>query len=115
MSAINLTKFRITPELQSFGVEDLSVWKEFQEVRNLLYFPEPPTAELVRQRVERLGEIAIAECKRAGTDKVLVSCPPWVAHALFSELVYHGLKPVVSYTKKTQEHGITVVGLVEAA
>lgn len=115
MSVINLTKFRITPELQTFGVCDLSLWKEFQEIRNLLFFPTPPTAELVAQRVERLGAIALAESKRTGCTRVLISCPPWVAHALCRELLYHGLEPVVSFTKKTQETGLTVVDLVTAA
>jgi hypothetical protein len=115
MSVINLTKFRITPELQGFGVTDLTLWKEFQEIRNLLFFPTPPTAELVAKRVERLGEIAMAESKRTGCKKALISCPPWVAHALCRELLYHGLEPVVSFTKKTQESGLMVVDLVPAA
>jgi len=115
MSIINLTKFRITPELQGFGVTDLSSWKNFQEIRNLLFFPEPPTEELVTQRVERLAEIAVAEAKRLNTSKVLISCPPWVAHALCQELLYHGLQPVVSFTRKHNESGIQVVDLVKAA
>lgn len=115
MSIINLTKFRITPELQAFGVTDLGSWKDFQEIRNLLFFPEPPTEELVTQRVERLAEIAVAEAKRMKTKTVLISCPPWVAHALCKELIYFGLEPVVAFTKKHNERGIQVVDLVKAA
>jgi len=115
MSIINLTKFRITPELQALGVADLSDWKAFQEVRNLLFFPTPPTAELIAARVERLGEIALAESKRTTKTQVLISCPPWVAHALCKELLYHGLQPVVSFTKKTNEGCLQVVDLVKAA
>lgn len=40
---INLTKFKATADLERFGVKDLRSWKEFQEIRNLLYFPLPPT------------------------------------------------------------------------
>ncbi len=115
MSIINLTKFRITPELQSFGVSDLSVWKEFQEIRDLLFFPTPPSAELITKRVERLCQIAMQEAKRTGNKKVLISCPPWVAYALCAELIYFGLEPLVSFTKKTNESGLTVVDLVKAA
>ena len=42
---INLTKFKATADLERFGVMDLRSWKEFQEIRNLLYFPLPPTQE----------------------------------------------------------------------
>lgn len=115
MSIINLTKFRITPELQSFGVSDLTVWKEFQEIRDLLFFPSPPSPELISKRVERLCHIATLEAKRTGNKKVLISCPPWVAFALCRELVYYGLEPFVSFTKKTNESGLTVVDLVQAA
>lgn len=115
MSIINLTKFRITPELAEFGVRDLTIWKEFQEVRNLLFFQAPPVQDLVAKRVERLAEIALQEHQRTGSTQVLVSCPPWMAHNLCNELIYHGLQPLVSFTKRTQESGITVVDLVQAA
>ncbi|MFA7523394.1 MAG: hypothetical protein WCY71_10775 [Halothiobacillaceae bacterium] len=115
MSIINLTKFRITPELQEFGVKDLSDWKEFKEVRNLLFFQGPPVADLVAKRIERLVEIALAESARTGSTKVLMSCPPWMAHGLCNELIYHGLEPLVSFTKRTQENGIEVVDLIKAA
>lgn len=112
---INLTKFKATAELERFGVHDLSSWKEFQEIRNLLYFPQPPTMEVISQRVERLGEIALKEAKKSGSDSVLVSCPPWMMHALCLELKYHNLKPIVSFTKKTNDEGLAVVDLVAAA
>lgn len=115
MSIINLTKFRITPELQGFGVQDLSNWKEFQEIRNLLFFQGPPVADLTAKRIERLTEIAVAESQRTGCTKVLMGCPPWMAHGLCAELIYHGLEPLVSFTKRTQESGIQVVDLVKAA
>lgn len=115
MSIINLTKFRITPELQAFGVDDLSDWREFQEIRNLLFFQGPPVADLTAKRVERLVEIALAESSRTGNTKVLIGCPPWMAHGLCAELVYHGLEPLVSFTKRTQESGIQIVDLVKAA
>ncbi|MFS7182861.1 hypothetical protein AB6846_22300 [Serratia proteamaculans] len=50
-------------ELEAFGVRDLTSWKEFQEIRSLLFFPVLPTKESVAKRVERLGEIALAEAK----------------------------------------------------
>lgn len=112
---VNLTKFKATAELERFGVHDLSSWKEFQEIRNLLFFPTPPTMEVVSQRVERLGEIAVKEAKKCGSDSVLVACPPWMMHALCSELVYHNLKPIVSFTKRTTEDGPSVIDLVAAA
>lgn len=112
---INLTKFKATAELERFGVHDLSSWKEFQEIRNLLFFPTPPTRDIVAQRVERLGEIALKEAKKSGSDSVLVSCPPWMMQALCSELVYLNLKPVVSFTKKTTEDGLSIISLVAAA
>lgn len=114
-STINLTKFLITPELQGFGVANLSKWKEQQEIRNLLFFPTPPTEDMIRQRVGRLGEIALNEATRTGSKQVLISCPPWMARALCSELTYHDLTPVVSFTKKTHEDGIKVIDLVAVA
>jgi len=114
-NVINLTKFKATAELERFGVRDLSSWKEFQEIRNLLFFPTPPTQEIVARRVERLGEIAVKEAKKCGSDSVLVSCPPWMLPALCKELIYHNLKPVVSFTKKTTEDGMSIISLVHAA
>ncbi|CAB5556297.1 MULTISPECIES: hypothetical protein [Pseudomonadaceae] len=112
---INLTKFKATAELERFGVRDLTSWKEFQEIRNLLFFPTPPTQEIVGKRVERLTEIALKEAKKSGADSVLVSCPPWMMQALCRELVYHNLRPVVSFTKKTNDEGMSIVDLVAAA
>lgn len=112
---VNLTKFKATAELERFGVQDLTSWKEFQEIRNLLYFPIPPTQELVTQRAERLGEIALKEANKSGSDSVLVACPPWMMQALCSELLYLNLKPVVSFTKKTNEDGLAIISLVAAA
>lgn len=114
-TVINLTKFKATSELERFGVHDLSSWKEFQEIRNLLFFPNPPTQEIVAQRVERLTAIALKEAKKTGSSQILVSCPPWMMQALCSELVYHNLRPVVSFTKKTNEEGLSVISLVAAA
>lgn len=112
---INLTKFKATAELERFGVQDLSSWKEFQEIRNLLFFPNPPTQDVVTQRVERLGAIALKEANKTGSSSVLVSCPPWMMKALCSELIYLNLKPVVSFTKRTTEDGLSVISLVAAA
>src|SRR3546814_11841920 len=70
---VNLTKFKTTRELEAFGVRDLTSWKEFQEIRSLLFFPVLPTKESVAKRVERLGEIALAEAKKSGATTVLVS------------------------------------------
>lgn len=112
---INLTKFKATAELERFGVQDLTSWKEFQEIRNLLYFPTPPTQDIVRQRVERLGEIALKEANKNSADSVLVSCPPWMMQALCRELLYHNLLPVVSFTKRTNDEGLSVIDLVAAA
>jgi hypothetical protein len=112
---VNLTKFKTTRELEAFGVRDLTSWKEFQEIRSLLFFPVLPTKESVAKRVERLGEIALAEAKKSGATTVLVSCPPWMMHSLCAELVYHGLTPVVSFTKKTSEDSLSVIDLVVAA
>lgn len=114
-TVINLTKFKATSELERFGVQDLSSWKEFQEIRNLLFFPNPPTQDVVAQRVERLTAIALKEAKKTGSTQILVSCPPWMMQALCSELVYHNLRPVVSFTKKTNEEGLAVISLVAAA
>lgn len=112
---INLTKFKATAEMGHFGVQDLSSWKQFQEIRNLLYFPTPPTQEIVLSRVERLGEIALQEAKKHDANEVLIACPPWMMQALCSELLYHGLKPVVSFTKRDLENGPHLVSLVAAA
>ncbi|WP_137887445.1 hypothetical protein [Pseudomonas sp. 2FE] len=112
---INLTKFKTTGELEGFGVRDLSSWKEFQEIRNLLFFPVLPNKESVAKRVERLSEIALAEAKKTGATTVLVSCPPWMMHSLCAELIYHNLTPVVSFTKKTNEDSMSVIDLVTAA
>jgi len=112
---VNLTKFKVTRELEAFGVRDLTSWKEFQEIRSLLFFPVLPTKESVAKRVERLAEIALAEAKKSGATTVLVSCPPWMMHSLCAELVYHGLTPVVSFTKKTSEDSLSVIDLVVAA
>lgn len=112
---VNLTKFKVTRELESFGVRDLTSWKEFQEIRTLLYFPVVPNKESVSKRVERLGEIALAEAKKSGSTTVLVGCPPWMMHSLCAELIYHGLTPVVSFTKKTGDDGLAVIDLVAAA
>lgn len=114
-TVINLTKFKVTSELERFGVSDLSDWKAFQEIRNLLYFPFPPTRAQVASRVDRLVQIALEEKQRTGISDVLVSCPPWMMQQLCSELIYHKLQPVVSYTKKTIESGLEVVSLVDAA
>lgn len=114
-NVINLTKFKTTSELERFGVTCLRDWKAFQEIRNLLFFPNPPTREQVDQRVERLVQIALAESQRTGTTTVLVGCPPWMMQKLCAELIYFGLKPVVTFTKKTMESGLTVVSLVDAA
>lgn len=113
-AVINLTKFKTTPELEGFGVRDLTSWKEFQEIRSLLFFPVLPNKENVAKRVERLGDIALAEAKKTGATTVLVSCPPWMMHALCSEITYHGLVPVVSFTKKTSEDSLSVIDLVAA-
>ncbi|MCY1562957.1 hypothetical protein D9M68_1004240 [compost metagenome] len=96
-------------------MRDISNWKEFQEIRNLLYFASNPEREVVSKRVERLGEIAVQEAKKTGSTTVLVSCPPWMMHSLCAELLYHNLRPVVSFTKKTSEEGLTVLSLVAAA
>ncbi|WP_432780613.1 hypothetical protein QZH44_30385 (plasmid) [Pseudomonas corrugata] len=112
---VNLTKFKTTSELESFGVRDLTSWKEFQEIRNLLFFPVLPNKESVAKRVERLSEIALAEAKKSGATAVLVGCPPWMMHSLCAELIYHGLTPVVSFTKKTSEDRLSVIDLVAAA
>lgn len=112
---INLTKFKATAEMERFGVRDLQSWKQFQEIRDLLYFPTPPTQDIVAKRVERLGEIALLEAKKAGAVDVLVACPPWMMQALCAELVYLDLKPVVSFTKKNMEQGHVLVSLVAAA
>lgn len=114
-TVINLTKFKATGELERFGVQDLSSWKEFQEIRDLLFFPTPPTQEHVSLRVERLADIAVREAKKTGATEVLVGCPPWMMQALCSELVYHNLKPVVSFTKKTMDEGLAIISLVAAA
>lgn len=114
-TVINLTKFKVTSELERLGVSDLSDWKAFQEIRNLLYFPCPPTRAQVASRVDRLVQIALEEKQRTGISDVLVSCPPWMMQQLCSELIYHKLQPVVSYTKKTIESGLEVVSLVDAA
>lgn len=112
---INLTKFKATADLERFGVKDLRSWKEFQEIRNLLYFPLPPTQEQVSVRVERLAEIARNESEKTGATSVLVSCPPWMMRSLCAELIYFNLKPVVSFTKKTTDEGMSIIALVEAA
>lgn len=112
---INLTKFKATAEMERFGVRDLSDWKQFQEIRDLLYFPTPPSPEIITSRVERLGEIALQEAKKTGAIDVLVACPPWMNATLCRELLYHGLKPVVSFTKKNLEQGHVLVSLVAAA
>ena len=112
---INLTKFKVTPELASFGVHDLSNWKEFQEIRGLLYYPDPPTREQIDQRVERLADIALREAKKTGSTQVLVSCPPWMLSPLCKELLYHNIQPVVTFTKSNNEKGMTVLSLVNAA
>lgn len=52
---VNLTKFKTTRELESFGVCDLTSWKEFQEIRNLLFFPVLPNKESIAKRVMRLA------------------------------------------------------------
>jgi len=114
-NVINLTKFKTTSELANFGVQDISSWSEFKEIRDLLYFPSAPTMEIINQRVERLGEIAVKESKKTGHKTVLVSCPPWMTAALCRELMYHGITPVVSFTKKSIEEGLTVIALVPAA
>jgi hypothetical protein len=115
ITTLNMTKFRVTSELEQFGVVDIGNWKLFQEVRNLLYFPVPPTQEQIKSRVERLSEIALEESKKSGATSALVSCPPWMMRALVSELTYHGIKAVFSFTKRDCDHGTTVVSLVEAA
>jgi len=112
---INLTKFKPTSELESFGVSNLRDWRAFQEIRNLLFFPNPPTREQIDQRVERLVQIAVAESERTGATTVLVGCPPWMMQKLCAELIYFNLKPVVVFTKKTMEEGLVVVSLVDAA
>ncbi|SIQ99597.1 hypothetical protein [Aquipseudomonas alcaligenes] len=112
---INLTKFKATAELERFGVRDLRSWSEFQEIRNLLFFPAPPTQEQVAKRVERLAAIAVKESEKTGATTVLVSCPPWMMQPLCRELIYFNLTPVVSFTKKTNDEGLSVVALVNAA
>lgn len=112
---INLTKFKATAELERFGVRDLRSWNEFQEIRNLLFFPLPPTQEQVAKRVERLAAIAVKESEKTGATTVLVSCPPWMMQSLCRELIYFNLTPVVSFTKKTTDEGLSVVALVQAA
>lgn len=112
---INLTKFKVTSDLEKFGVSDLGNWKLFQEIRNLLYFPVPPTQEQIVKRVERLVEIAVTESNKTGATSVLVSCPPWMMRALVAELTYFKLTAVFTYTKKDMEHGTTIVSLVQAA
>ncbi|WP_329046034.1 hypothetical protein [Pseudomonas aeruginosa] len=112
---INLTKFKVTRELEEFGVRDIASWKEFQEIRNLLFFPVTPDKDVIAQRVERLAEIALKESQKTGRTSVLVSCPPWMTFSLCKELVYHNLKPVVSFTKKNDSEGLSVVSLVAAA
>ncbi len=112
---INLTKFKTTVDLERFGVMDLRSWKEFQEIRNLLYFPLPPTQEQVALRVERLAQIACQESKKTGATSVLVSCPPWMMLSLCAELIYYNLTPVVSFTKKTIDEGMSIIALVQAA
>lgn len=112
---INLTKFKTTGELESFGVRDLSSWKEFQEIRNLLFFPVLPNKDSVATRVDRLAEIAVKESKKTGATTVLIGCPPWMMHALCTELVYQNLTPVVSFTKKTTEDSLSILDLVVAA
>lgn len=112
---INLTKFKVTPELARFGVCDLTNWKEFQEIRGLLYYPDPPTQEQIDQRVERLTAIALREAKKTGSTQVLVSCPPWMLSPLCKELLYLNMQPVVTFTKSNNDKGVTVISLVNAA
>lgn len=112
---VNLTKFKTTRELEAFGVRDLISWKEFQEIRDLLYFPVLPTKESIARRVERLSEIALSDAKKSGATTVLVSCPPWMMHSLCAKLVCLGLTPVVSFTKKTSEDRLSLIDLVVAA
>lgn len=114
-SVINLTKFKVTPELTSFGVCDLSNWKEFQEIRNLLFYPESPTKSEITERVERLTEIAVSEAKKTGFSRVLVGCPPWMMSPLCRELIYHNMQPVVAFTKTRNDRSTCVVSLVDAA
>jgi len=112
---INLTKFKVTPELAGFGVRDLTSWKDFQEIRGLLFYPDPPTQKQIDQRVERLTAIALREAKKTGSTQVLVSCPPWMMSPLCKELLYLNMQPVVSFTKSTNDKGMTVISLVNAA
>ena len=114
-SVINLTKFKTTAELQCFGVVDIHSWKQFQEIRNILFFPTPPSRDEVIKRAERLAAIALDESLKTGAKDVLVACPPWMMQSVCSELIYHGLRPLVSFTKNTSVDSREVVSLVPAA
>ena len=112
---INLTKFKTTGELAAFGVCDLSSWREFKEVRQLLFFALLPNKDTVRMRVARLVDIACSEARKTGASTVLVGCPPWMMYPLCAELVLHRLTPLVCFTKITSDGCLAVIDLVMAA
>ncbi|MCT9634096.1 hypothetical protein [Pseudomonas aeruginosa] len=56
---VNLTKFKTTRELEAFGVRDLTSWKEFQEIRSLLFFPVLPTRKVSQSALSVLVKLPL--------------------------------------------------------
>jgi hypothetical protein len=104
---LNLTQHSATPDQASADVVDVPAVRR-AELINLLTFSELPSSGTIRDRAERIADLAAAE----GATSAMIGGALWLMAPLATALRQRGIEPVFAFSVRETEEQVQPDGSV---